>query len=111
MNTATKVAAAWIDATKPEENYCMMNVPVLLEQIGRINVLSISGGRICHTETGVLFPVAQGYWVTVHLSSDDTYVVRRVFYRSKHGKVKSEWRNVYAEQVGEIAYRASLYCE
>lgn len=109
MNMATKIVAAKIDASRPDDTYRVMDPGVCAAQIGRMNIGAISGGRVAHTPEGVYLPVARGYWVTVHLSQDDTYIVRRVFYRSGVGKVKEEWRDVYAEQLGEVAYAASLF--
>jgi hypothetical protein len=81
----------------------------LVEQIGWGNVLAISGGRFQARETGVTLPVNQGYKVTVDLAADDTYTVRRIFVRGKKLWVKGESVGVYADQVGESAYRASCY--
>lgn len=81
----------------------------LLRQIGTMNILSISGGRVLRRETGVTLPVGHGYKVTVDLASDDTYTVRRVFTRGAKTWVKGEATTVYAEAVGETAYRASCY--
>jgi hypothetical protein len=109
MNVQTKIAAAYIDQTRPEDSYSKMDPVACVSQIGKMNVAAISGGRVCHTDYGVYLPVSRGYWVSVHLASDDTYIVRRVIYRNHTGKVKEEWRNVYADMVGEIAYQASLF--
>jgi hypothetical protein len=86
-----------------------------LAQIGNGNVLAISGGRVNpitvpgpggHPRTvGISLPVAQGYAVNIFLANDDTYIVQRVF----RGQVKAEMTNVYAEEIGEVAYRAGMY--
>jgi hypothetical protein len=81
----------------------------LLEQIGRMNVLAISGGRVLRRDSGVTLPVGCGYSVTVDLDWDDTYVVRRVFKRGAKVWVKGERRGVYFTEVGETAYRASCF--
>lgn len=81
----------------------------LLAQIGRMNIFAISGGRVAPHKTGVTLPVGSGYTVTVDLAFDDTYVVRRVFKRGAKVWVKGEATNVYADQVGETAYRASCF--
>jgi hypothetical protein len=87
---------------------------VLLDQIGTGNVMAISGlrvGRIIARRdgepyvAGVVLPVANGWAVHIFLSSDDTYTVRRMF----RGNIRREWCGVYAEIIGEIAYKASLY--
>lgn len=81
----------------------------IVEQIGMGNVLAISGGRVTHRETGITLPVRYGYSVTVDLAAGDTYTVRRVFTRKGVSTIKGESADVYAEQVGEMAYRASCY--
>lgn len=81
----------------------------LLAQVGRMNVLAISGGRVVRRESGVTLPVGAGYCVTVDLDWDDTYRVRRVFKRGAKVWVKGEQTGVYADQVGEVAYRASCF--
>lgn len=82
---------------------------VLRSQIGRMNILAISGGRVEHRPTGVTLPVSNGYSVTVDLDASDTYTVRRVFTRSGVAKVFGEVTYVYAEDVGEQAYQASSF--
>jgi hypothetical protein len=81
----------------------------LLRQIGTMNVLAISGGRVARRETGVTLPVSSGYSVTVDLDGNDTYIVRRVFKRGAKSWIKGEVTGVYADQVGEAAYRASCF--
>jgi hypothetical protein len=54
---------------------------------------------------GVVLPVARGWAVHVVLAPDDTYTVRRMF----RGNFRRDWVGVYADNVGEIAYKASLY--
>ena len=81
----------------------------LIAQIGRMNVMAISGLRVIGRETGVTLPVGAGYSVTVDLDWNDTYVVRRVFKRGAKVWVKGEQRDVYCDEVGEVAYRASCF--
>lgn len=89
----------------------------IIHQIGRINVLAISGGRRrpLFTEDGtpapgVSLPVSNGYSVEVELDfASDTYIVRRVFARGGKRWVKGEVTNVYCDEVGEIAYIASCF--
>lgn len=91
---------------------------VLLGQIGLGNIAAISGlrvGRLVCKDSdgrpdyfgGVVLPVANGWAVHVGLAWDDTYTVRQVF----RGKVRQEWTGVYCDNVGEVAYRASLWEE
>ena len=81
----------------------------LLQQIGSRNIFAISGGRVLVRETGITLPVSSGYSVEVDLAADDTYVVRRVFTRAGKRWIKGERTNVYCDQVGELAYRASCF--
>lgn len=98
--------------TKEQLRAC--SARVLLDQIGTGNVMAISGlrvGRVIawHDDepyiAGVVLPVANGWAVHVVLAADDSYTVRRMF----RGKIRREWVGVYAENVGEVAYLASLY--
>lgn len=81
----------------------------VLAQIGRMNVLAISGGRVRLADGVVVLPVRYGYTVEVALTFADTYTVRRVFTRGTQTWVKGEETNVYADEVGDTAYRASCY--
>ena len=97
---------------------------ILLQQIGLMNILAISGGRksvIFHTDSegetypiGVALPVGQGRSVEVTLDWDDTYRVRRVR-KVVAGKAKgsevveAEQTSVYCDEVGEVAYRHSCW--
>jgi hypothetical protein len=81
----------------------------LLAQIGRMNILAISGGRIERRTTGVTLKVGAGYSVTVDYDWGDDYVVRRVFKRGTKTWIKGEQRGVYCDEVGEVAYRASCF--
>lgn len=79
-------------------------------QIGKMNILSISGGRVVpilsgSRTVGLSLPVSQGYAVNVYLMPDDTYTVQRVY----RGAVKGEQVEVYAEEVGEVCYQAGMY--
>lgn len=83
-----------------------------LSQIGMMNVLAISGGRVIHhTNVNVLsLPVSNGYRVEVeYLPVPDTYTVRRVYVRGLKRWVKGEATNVYATELGEVAYHASCF--
>jgi hypothetical protein len=85
------------------------DVQQTIQQIGRMNLLAISGGRIVRRATGITLPVGAGYSVTVDLDWNDTYVVRRVFRRKAKVWIKGERRDVYCDEVGEVAYRASCF--
>ena len=96
------------------------NEDVLLDQIGRRNVLGISGGRVGvwkpNGETvEVDLPVSSGYSVRIRLGWDDLWTVERVLTRRAKGQtsktttVKGRVTGVYCDQVGEVAYYASCY--
>lgn len=79
-------------------------------QLGMMNILSISGGRVVQIKkgtrtVGLSLPVSNGYVVNIFLMPDDTYTVQRVY----RGVVKGEESEVYAEQVGETAYQAGMF--
>jgi hypothetical protein len=90
-------------------------------QIGRGNVLAISGGRYQFwsvEEDGeviavlIELPVAYGYRVEVEYSyGSDTYTVRRVFKRGATLFLKGEMTDVHCEELGEAAYKASCYLD
>lgn len=83
----------------------------LVAQIGGGNILAISGGRVQRIiapngkPVGISLPVTQGYSVDIYLANDDTYTVQRMF----RGRLKGQRTGVYAEEVGEAAYQASLF--
>ena len=96
------------------------NEDVLLNQIGKMNVFAISGGRVGvfkpEGETvEVELPVSSGYLVRITLAWDDTYTVERVLRRrpkgqtAKESKVLGRVTGVFCDQVGEVAYYASCY--
>lgn len=82
-----------------------------LGQIGRMNILAVSGGKVHSIHDtdgkaiGVELPVSSGYKVRVFLRDDDTYTVQRVHRDS----VKGEETGVYADEVGERVYQAGMY--
>lgn len=90
-------------------SYRQCDAETLVRQIGRRNVLAISGGRVRVRETGVTLPVHQGYRVEIDLAANDTYTVRRVFARGTKTWTKGEQTDVYCDEVGEVAYQASCY--
>jgi hypothetical protein len=97
------------EATVTDDGFIECNARELLMQIGTPNLFSISGGRWEERRTGVTLPVSNGYSVTVDLHASDTYVVRRVFKRGDRVWVKGEQTDVYCDDVGEVAYRASCF--
>lgn len=89
-------------------------------QVGRMNILAISGGRVIplknkHGENvGVAYPIDSSRRVEVLLNWDDTYIVCRVRYilRGKHidTEVTEGFRSgVYADYVGQVAYELSCW--
>ena len=85
------------------------NIADMLTQIGRMNLLAISGGRVIRRETGVTLPVGSGYSVTVDLTAGDDYTVRRVYTRGGKTWVKGERTMVYCDQLADAAYYASCF--
>jgi hypothetical protein len=82
----------------------------LKQQIGHMNVLAISGGRTVTLLDGTVnLPVASGYSVNIALDANDTYTVRRMFKRGAKTWVKGERSNVYCDEIGEVAYKASCF--
>jgi hypothetical protein len=100
----------------PEVSYQArpFNARELIAQIGTMNVLAISGGRVqvIKNEQGetmeVVLPVGHGYSVRITLGFMDTWTVRRV-YGVKNPKTKGVQEDVYFDEVGEVAYKASCY--
>ena len=91
------------------------NEDELINQIGRMNVFAISGGRvgvIVNNEgetVEVQLPVSNGYRVSISLGWNDTWTVSRQFVRKGVVSDKGTLEGVYCEQVGEIAYKASCF--
>ena len=87
----------------------VMVTTTLINQIGQMNLLAISGGRIAYdNNNGVILPVSNGYIVRIVLAGNDTYRVTREYKRGTY-TVKREWTNVYCDEIGEIAYLASCF--
>ena len=86
-----------------------INAGILREQIGMMNVLAVSGGRYKVFNSTVYFPVDRGYWVAVTLTAADDYLVNRIYIRAGKITVKETFEGVYAENIGEVAYRASCF--
>jgi hypothetical protein len=97
------------------DNFRPMDPQQTIAQIGKMNILGISGGRVnslknSHGETvGINLPVSRGYGVNVLLHPNDTYTVQRTFTRSGVTKIKGQEEGVHAEEIGDTAYRAGMY--
>jgi hypothetical protein len=83
----------------------------LVQQIGNMNIMAISGGRVIIRETGITLPIRYGYSVEIDFAANDTYTVRRVYTKNFNRIIKGELNNVYCDEVGEVAYLASCYRE
>ena len=86
---------------------------VTLAHVGRMNLLAISGGRVqAITETTISLPVRQGYTVEIEYKPvPDLYEVRRMFRRGLKVWNKGTETGIYADQLGDSAYRASCYLD
>lgn len=99
----------------------------LIRQIGRMNLLAISGGawgaiRVYDDPSdptipriiGAWFPCGTNRMVEVTLDVSDTYVVKRVR-RVARGTARNsavvefEARDIYCDEIGEVVYRASCW--
>jgi hypothetical protein len=91
------------------------NEDELLGQIGRGNIFAISGGRVGVDKNDkgetirIELPVSNGYRVSIFLNWNDTWTVSRQFVRKGVVSDKGTIENVYADQVGEVAYQASCF--
>ena len=91
------------------------NEDELIDQIGRMNIFAISGGRVGVTKNNqgetveVELKVGKGYRVSISLGWDDTWTVSRQFVRKGVVSDKGTLTGVFADQVGEIAYQASCF--
>ncbi len=81
----------------------------MIEQIGMMNIMAVSGGRGTKRPTGMTFPINYGYCVEVDYAANDTYTVQRVRYAKGKRWVKGLVENVYCDELGEMVYRASCY--
>jgi hypothetical protein len=98
------------------EKYRPFDEDQLLAQIGKQNIFAISGGRveIWRTNDGkaartVTLPVSNGYSVEIYLAWDDTWTVTRQFKRKGQYINKGTLEQIYPENIGEVAYRASCF--
>jgi len=95
------------------------NVDDLVAQIGGMNIMAISGGRIIidgatydplyKTTQEVELPVGYGYRVRVNLDWDDTWKVSRIFVRKGKVTVKGVQTGVFFDEVGNVCYKASCF--
>lgn len=91
------------------------NEDELINQIGHMNIFAISGGRVGITKNNqgetveVELKVGKGYRVSITLGWDDTWTVSRQFVRKGIVSDKGTLTGVFADQVGEIAYKASCF--
>jgi hypothetical protein len=91
------------------------NEDELINQIGHMNIFAISGGRVGVTKNNqgetveVELKVGKGYRVSISLGWDDTWTVSRQFVRKGVVSDKGTLTGVFADQVGEIAYKASCF--
>jgi len=98
------------------EKYRPFDEDQLLAQIGKQNIFAISGGRveIWRTNDGkaartVTLPVSNGYSVEIYLAWDDTWTVTRQFKRKGQYSNKGTLEQIYPENIGEVAYKASCF--
>lgn len=84
-----------------------------LAHIGRMNVLAISGGRVqALDDTTIELPVRHGYRVIVRYNeARDLYDVERIMIRSGRLFHKGTEIGLYADQLGDSAFRASCYSD
>lgn len=118
MLTMTEVRLA--DARHGEVDGRACDPSEIARQIGRMNLLAISGGK-CFTvtnphgdEIGLLLPCGSARAVEITLDYNDTYSVRRVRLVTKGERagsviVETEVSGVYCDEVGEMAYQASCW--
>lgn len=81
----------------------------IVQQIGHVVVLSISGGRVIALPDGVELPVSNGYRVRVHYTPADDYIVERVFVRNGAEFIHGRRERVYCDELSELAYRAGMF--
>lgn len=81
----------------------------LRRQLG-MNLLAISGGKaLTAGASSVVLPAGAGFQVIITLEADDTYTVRRAFKRGGKWFDHGVRRDVYCDQVAEVAYYASCH--
>ena len=83
----------------------------MLQQIGAMTVLGVSGGRWRELEPGVVeLPVRYGYRVEVAYDEGrDTYTVRRRWVAGARQAMKGEITDVHAGELPQVVWLASCY--
>ena len=91
------------------------NEDELINQIGRMNIFAISGGRVGVTKNNqgetveIELKVSNGYRVVISLGWNDEYIVSRQFVRNGVVYDKGTVENVLCDNIGEVAYKASCF--
>jgi hypothetical protein len=91
------------------------NEDELISQIGHMNILAISGGRVIVVKNNdgetieVELKCGAGYRVSIALGWDDTYTVTRQYVRKGTVFNKGTVEGVYCDNIGEVAYKASCF--
>ena len=98
-----------MDQQNKESEFRPVNCGEIVRQLGRNNLLAISGGRVIQRETGITLPISNGYSLTIDLAWNDTYTVRRIFTRSGKATIKAQLEGVYCEDLGDVAYYGSCF--
>ena len=115
-----KFGSSTVNILSLERDFRPCDISQTNAQVGRMNILAISGGRIIPLKNakgetvGVAYPIDPTRRVEVLLDWDDTYIVKRVRYINK-GKeagsevVEEERSGIYCDYVGEVAYSLSCW--
>ena len=104
-----EMAQAEMREEAKKRGYRQCEASVIVEQVGRMNVMGISGGRVIVRETGITLPIAHGYSVEIDLNALDLYDVKRVYTRAGARSVKGAVTDVYCDDLSDVAYYASCY--
>lgn len=86
----------------------------MIEQIGRMNILAISGGKKTIEYDGqdveIVLPCGYGYQVRIcYETGRDLYRVSRCYQKGLNFWIKGEKVGVYDTELGEEAYRAGMF--
>jgi hypothetical protein len=109
MKTTIKTTLALMQWAGDVETGHEIDAVTLQAQMGKMNVLAISGGRCMKVGSTAIFPVSNGYHVAVTLTAGDDYTVSRVYVRGGKAMTKAQVTGIYAEMVGEVAYQMSCF--
>ena len=91
------------------------NEDELISQIGHMNILAISGGRVIVVKNNdgetieVELKCGAGYRVSIALGWDNTYTVTRQYVRKGTVFNKGTIEGVYCDNIGEVAYKAACF--